>query len=62
VLYIVCKRENNICTQITSKAITYLSFWEGIDLYRMTGDISRPYRWSISESCVKEIPRDIAEV
>jgi hypothetical protein len=40
----------------------YLSFWEGTDPYRLTGDISRPYRWSTTDSCAEEIPRDIVEV
>jgi hypothetical protein len=40
----------------------YLSFWASTNLYRLTGDISRPYRWSTADLCAAEIPRDIAEV
>jgi hypothetical protein len=40
----------------------YLIFQESIDMYRMIGDISRPYRWSTTDSFVEVIPMDISEV
>jgi hypothetical protein len=33
----------------------YLIFWAGTDPYRMTGDVSRPYRWSTIDLWVEEI-------
>jgi hypothetical protein len=40
----------------------YLSFWASTDPYRLTGDISRSYKWSITDLCAEEIPMDIVEV
>jgi hypothetical protein len=40
----------------------YLIFWVGTDPYRLTGDVSRLYRWSTTDSWAEEISRDIVEV
>jgi len=39
------------------RQITYLISWVGTDMYRLRGDVNRPYKWSTTDSWVEDISR-----
>jgi hypothetical protein len=54
-IYVGCSGEKCICTQVAVRRITYIVFWEGAGLYRLTGDIIRSYRWSATDLWAEEV-------